>query len=302
VQTAQNILSGVPPGQRDNQTAVAKAVYDWVIMNLRYDLVKNFPDDVTCGNWQTGNGAWGHSFTEWCYTPAEMLEEGRGICLEFERLTPALLRALGIPARTAPMFSHPVTQWWVQLPDGSGYWANMETSTGSTAYHEENDLWAHFPSQGEFRITYYAIDENAIIHMEWHTENPCLWFETSPGVEYYEFTPVGHRKAAARLENFRASGELLPKGAVEVLRPPRYDLLGAGFSLNLANIGSQRTLTAKFPLIIDTPYRVQENYAYWTNHPEWVTGTWIENRWDPRTGEGISYFCIDFEFREIGIF
>jgi hypothetical protein len=296
VQTAEAILSGVPPGARENQTAVAKAVYDWVVKNIRYDLARNYPDDVTCGNWQTGNGAWGQSFDEWCYTPAEMLEERRGICIEFERLTTALLRALNIPARPAPMFAHPVTQWWVQLPDGSGYWANMETSVGSTRYEEEGDLWACFPSKKEHSIPYYAINENAIIHIEWYTENPCMWHESSPGVESYELTPAGYLKATARLENFRVTGELLPKGIGEKLQPPCYDLSGAGFSLNLANIGAQRTLTVKFPLIIDTPYRVQENYGYWTNHPEWVTGTWIENRQDPRTGEGMSWYCIEFEF------
>jgi hypothetical protein len=234
----------------------------------------NYPNDVTCGERQTTYGGWGHSFTEWCYTPAEVLVEKRAICIEFERSAPALLLALNIPARTAPMLAHPVTQWWVQLPDGSGYGANMETSAGSTEYQTRGDLWVKFPSSHEHKIWYYAIDENAIIHMDWYTENPCLWREVAAGRNFYEHTAAGHSQSASALENFRTSGEL-SEGA-PMLQPPYHEVSGKGFVINLANIGTQQTLTAKFPLIMDTQYRMLENYAYWTNHPEWVTNTWLD--------------------------
>jgi len=99
VAVAQSILEGVPPDLHTDATFVAHAVYIWMVQNIEYDLISNYPDDVTSGNWQTTFGGWGHSFADWAYTAREVLEERRGICIEHERLTTALLRALGIPAR-----------------------------------------------------------------------------------------------------------------------------------------------------------------------------------------------------------
>ena len=73
VAMAQSILDGLTPEQQAEQTTVAHAVYVWMVQNIAYDLTQNYPDDVTCGNWQTTYGAWGHSFADWLYTASELL-------------------------------------------------------------------------------------------------------------------------------------------------------------------------------------------------------------------------------------
>jgi len=297
---AEEILSSIPKSKRKKQTVIAKAVYDWVVKNIKYDLMRKFPNDVTCGEWQTTFGAWGHSFEEWCYTASEVLRTRRAICIEFARLTTALLRALKIPARPAPLVAHPVTQWWVQLPNGMGYWCSMDTSRGSLAYEERGDLWAEFPSAnvehmiGELG---YAINEDAPIHMYWHTERPCLWRENYGERHIYGYSEDGLRRAKADLEYFELKGHLPYFRRRNMRIPPmrkHYVVQTRGFSLTLSNIGDQRNLTVKFPLPIETEYRQLIAYTHWTNHPEWIRKVWIEEVKDKRTMESLKLYCINF--------
>ena len=245
VAVAQSILAGLTPEQRTEQTTVAHAVYAWMVQNIAYDLVQNYPGDVTSGNWQTTYGAWGHSFADWLYTAKELLEEQRGICIEHARLATALLRAVGIPARPAPLMAHPVTQWWVQLPDGrrsasarqngvlhgNSFWANMDTSLGRAKYVDTGDLWAEFPSREEHDLGFWANDADGPIHMDWWTGNPCIWTEDYGNSRRYPATADGLADAQAALAHFAQTGELPPPSGP----PPREDQ--PHYKLSLRGLG-----------------------------------------------------------------
>jgi hypothetical protein len=293
---AASILAGIPEIHRTRQTTVAHEVYVWMVKNIEYDLMANYPGDVTCGNWQTVNGGWGHSFGEWCYTAKEVLEEGRAICIEHARLATALLRALDIPARPAPLIAHPVTQWWVQLPDGSGFWANMDTSVGRSRYVETGDLWANFPSVEEHVLGYWMPDADAPIHMEWWTDNPCIWREDGQG-RSYEHTPEGLQLAWDGLTFFAQYGFLPtpvpPPGPGE----PYYSLDVRGFVVDLTNAREQGSFDVSFPLPIESQYLELIDYVHWTNHPEWVVRTWVETKSDPETGESLSFYHVELDRR-----
>ena len=301
VELAQQIKSSLPPEDEKKQTLVAKAVYDWMVKNIEYDTMRNFSEDVTCGGWQTTYGGWGHGFAEWCYTAKEVLQERRAICIEYERLCTALLRAEGIPARPAPLRAHPVTQWWVQLPDGSGYWANMETSVGHTIYKEKGDLWAKFPSQPESDIAFHAINADAPIHMDWNTENPCLWLEDYGERRIYQHDIEGLEAAERDTQIFAKQGKIPQKpGAPRRLSTPHYELYSRGFMIDLANIGEQKIIEVKFPLFPQNEYRDLLQEIHWTNHPEWVTHTEVVTEKDDQTGEELSYYKIIFNLARLG--
>jgi hypothetical protein len=293
VAVAQSILASLSPKERTQQTTVAHAVYAWMVQNIEYDLVHNYPGDVTSGNWQTTYGAWGHSFADWLYTAREVLEEGRAICIEHARLATALLRAVGIPARPAPLMAHPVTQWWVQLPDGSGFWANMDTSKGRSDYVRTGDLWAQFPSRAEHQLGFWAIGADAPIHMDWWTENPTLWTEDYGSSRRYPATADGLAQAQAALAYFAENGELPPpSGPPPAEDQPYYELSTRGFVIDLTNVGDQTHFDVGFPLAMETDYVEPIDQVYWTNHPEWVTQTWLETESDPDTGESLTWYRI----------
>jgi hypothetical protein len=299
---AQSILDGLTPEQRTEQTTVAHAVYVWMVQNIAYDLTQNYPNDVTCGNWQTTYGAWGHSFADWLYTAKELLEEGRGICIEHARLATALLRAVGIPARPAPLMAHPVTQWWVQLPDGSGFWANMDTSVGRSEYVRSGDLWARFPSVEEHELGFWAIDADAPIHIDWWTDNPCIWTEDYGSGRRYPATANGLADAQAALAYFAQTGELPGLGKTlrvsktpRVLTEPYYELSTRGFELDLTNAGEQTHFEVSFTLAIETDYLQRIDQVHWTNHPDWVTRTGLETESNPTTGESLTYYELELD-------
>ena len=298
VELARQIKQSLLPWDRDEQTKVAKAIYDWMVKNIEYDLKENFPDDVTCGNWQTTFGGWGHNFNEWCYTAKEVLEERRAIGIEYERLCTALLRAAGIPARPALLKAYPVTQWWVQLADGSGYWANMEISAGHMAYEETGDLWAKFPSQPDSNIAFYAINEDAPIHLDWYTENPCVWYEDYGKSRVYEYNAEGLETAMEDMKAFTRRGRI-PSALGETAEPllatvPHYELYSRGITIDLANIGQQKTLWVRFPLFTENEYLTLLDKAYWSNNSRWITGTELVTERDDRTGEELSYHRMFF--------
>jgi transglutaminase-like putative cysteine protease len=299
---AQEIMEGVPDEDRGEQTAVAKAVYDWIVQHIEYDLMNGFPGDPTCGNWQTTFGGWGKSFDDWCYSASDVLRERRAICIEYERLASALLRALEIPARPAPLFAHPVTQWWVQLPNGSGYWANMETSVGHTIYARSGDLNARFPSVGDHAISMTGIDEHAPIHMDWDARRPTLWLEVSGERQGFEHTPEGLDEARAALGEFAQTG-IVPRSFEQghaPVRPrdmeaPTYAVQSRGFALDLHNIGDQKRLTASFPMLLSNQYRETLDAVIWTNKPEWAGEAFRETVRCKETGAQMEWVRVEFE-------
>ena len=121
--------------------------------------------------------------------PEEAIEQGRTICIEFERLATTLCRYLGVPARSTPLKAHPVTQFWVQeSEDDKGYWSNMETSRGRSEYKKGN-LSAGFPSREDSKIAIIPHNSDAPIHMEWDFGAECWWLEDYGGSAKLTGTP-----------------------------------------------------------------------------------------------------------------
>jgi len=297
---AQQILAAVPEPDRTRSTVVAKAVYGWIVRNVAHDLISNFPDDPTGGDWQTTFGAWGRTYQDWCYTASEVVQHKRATGIESERLASALLRCLGIPARPAPLDASPVCQWWVQLPAGNGYWANMETSRGRDELLRTGSTDAAFASVGDDRIAFYSVDERAPIHMTWNAGRACLWLE-----DYGRFSRLGHNakglKAAQNLlELFKEKG-FIPQGARRSTGPirgpaaPSHILASRGFVLDLASLGGQKELTARFPVFAQNQYRATLDIQHWTNHPEWVKTVRREKEQNDKTNESLEWYCIDLD-------
>ncbi|KAA0003387.1 MAG: hypothetical protein FE048_01640 [Thermoplasmata archaeon] len=293
IEIANQILSSIWVKNRTNLSQVVYAVYLWIIKNMEYDVIYEY--DITSGAWQTISGrgwAWGYNFTDWLYTAAEMLREKRGICIEFSRLPCAILRALNIPAR--PVIGYG-TQYWVQLPNGDGYWAYMSAVAGRVAYRSKGDIWAGFKATpiGSHKI--WAVNKHAIVHSDWYTKNKCAWRETHPYGNRYENTSDGYAQALADFEYFEKYGEL-PRRA----KPPYgscYTLDYFDGTINLTNIGDQKTLRFKFPIIIDTKYTEHIKHTYWTNHPECVTKSWIEEITDAL--DILRWFNIEFNITNL---
>ena len=250
---ANEILMSIPEPLRTNQTEVARKVYIWVVTHIHYDLMTNYPGDLTCGNWQTVNGGWGVNFNDWCYEPSETVEEERAICIEFERLTSALLRALEIPARPAPLKAHPVTQWWVQLSDGSGYWANMETSGGSTEYWQNGDSLACFPARPEHKLYFCWPNADAPMHMNWDTGYDQLWIEQS-GMKTLQRDPGNLSLAMTMLDEFEQYGKVLTTGSLPDPGEPYYEVYYKGFALDLGSMETGQEITVWFPVFPTTQY------------------------------------------------
>ena len=258
--------------------------------------MNNYPGDVTCGNWQTTNGAWGHSFADWLYTAKELLEEERGICIEHARLATALLRAVDIPARPAPLMAHPVTQWWVQLPDGSGFWANMDTSKGRSEYVDSGDLWADFPSKEEHNLGFWAIDADAPIHMDCWTDSPCIWTEDYGTGRRYPATADGLADAQVALAYFAENGDLPPpSGPPPQEGQPYYQLSLRGFEVDLTSAREQTHFEVSFTQAMESDYVQRIDQTHWTNHPDWVTSTGLETESDPTTGESVACYKIELD-------
>jgi len=311
---AQSILDAVPPHLRTDSTYIAHQVYVWMVQNIEYDLVSNYPGDVTGGNWQTTYGGWGHSFADWAYTAREVLEEGRSICIENERLTTALLRALDIPARPAPQVAHPVTQWWVQLPGGSGFWANMDTALGRTAYVKNGDLWAFFPAAEEHTVGFWSPDADAPIHVDWWTDEPALWWEHYGGRRYYTDTAAGLAQAQTDLATFADTGVVTPGGIIP--DQPHYWLYSRGFGVDLTNVPLQSSFVVSFALPTEAiTYTQLLSITHWTNHPEWVVDTYTTTLRQPfdgaqdkaqgnaqssaETGESLTWYVLEMWRRRI---
>ncbi|HIC92654.1 MAG TPA: hypothetical protein EYP09_00175, partial [Anaerolineae bacterium] len=213
------------------------------------------------------------------------------------RLATALLRAVGIPARPVSPYN---AQFWVQSPSGEGTWVAMGTSGGRSAYRERGNTQAEYGTLSPGAVRYFPVDEGPVIHSDWYTENKCMWREAHPWSEHYEGTPAGYQQAVADLEKFAQTGEA-PQGQ---LVPPsselHYEIAYSDFTLHLSNIGDQQVLVARFPIIMASSYVTPTgDVAYWTNHPEWVTRTWIEKKTNPPVEGEERWFCIEFDLSEL---
>jgi hypothetical protein len=298
VELANEILATVPPEKRTNLKEVAYAVYLWHVKNIEFDGYFNlYKYDATSGSWQTISAqawSWGHNFTDWLYTATEILEQRRGICIEHSRFPAAILRALNIPARPVVGYG---TQYWCQLPSGEGYWTYMSGVGGRGAYQSRGNLEAGFRGAPAGVHKIWRLDEHPPVHSDWYTENKCAWREVHPWGNTYEKTDEGYRQAVADMKTFEETGRL-PKRQ----RPPpgpHYTLDYADFTLNLTNIGTQKIFRARFPIIIDTEYTQHIDQAYWTDHPECVTKTWIEEITNPPLPDTWRWFYIEFNITSL---
>ncbi|MBU1634629.1 carboxypeptidase regulatory-like domain-containing protein [bacterium] len=295
---ANEILLSIPDSLRTHQTEVARRVYIWVVTHIHYDLMKNYPGDLTCGNWQTVNGGWGHNFNDWCYEPAEVVAQERAICIEFERLASALLRALYIPARPAPLKAHPVTQWWVQPPDSAGYWANMETSGGSGEYWANGDSLAKFPSRQEHEIAFWWQNADAPIQNNWNSGYNHLWQETG-GSTRLERSASGLAVAQTMLAEFEQYGRFISSGPRPIPDQPDYEVYIKGSNMDLSTMETGQEITYWFPIFQTSRYNEVLQTAVWTSHPEWVIAQWVETLSDPIYGKSIDLQYISFYLQSL---
>jgi hypothetical protein len=122
-----------------------------------------------------------------------------------------------------------------------------------------------------------------------------MWRETHPWEEDYPGDATGHSQALIDLESFAQTGEA-PEGPGAPGSADYYVIQYADFTLNFANIGDQLTIPVRFPTIMESDYVTFTGVlTYWTNHPEWVVGTWMEEQVNP-PAEGVErWFHIDFD-------
>lgn len=301
---AQSILNSVSPISRTDSTAVAYAVYVWMAQHIEVDAMPFFNADITTGEWQFTNGGWGHSAADWYYTARETLRERRGIRFENARLAAALLRALGIPARIAmapvpppSVRARPVTQWWVQLPDGNGFWANMETMSARLAYKTGEmsgfgTLADYFGAFREDEIGMWSPDAASLIDMDWWTERPAILRNWAGGPRPYPLTPAGLAEAQNELARFAATGVLTASGGP--LPVPHYWLYARGFHIDLTNAAAQSTFVISFPLPIETiTYTQLISIAHWSDHPEWIKRVYTTSQHHPVTGQRLPWYVLE---------
>jgi len=255
-EVAQRILASVPEGDRGRTLPVAEAVFGWIIRHIEFDTTYDPGDaarrgparaagvpgrparftpsnftDTTSGKWQTispEGWCWGHNFKDWLYKPSECLAAKRGICIEHSRLATALLRACGIPARPVKPYG---CQFWVQMPDGSGYWSSMSTNGGRAAYRARGETRAGMPSVGLADVHLAPLDAGPIMHSDWYVDAKGLWREVHPWHTVYGGTDDGRRQALADLAVFARTGDdpqrrARPRGRPERSERPERPPLG----------------------------------------------------------------------------
>lgn len=297
---AESILASVPETDRLRSTVVVRAVHDWLARNIEHDALEQFPMDPTCAHWQLTFGGWGRSLDDWRRKPSEALAAGRAWGLELEMLAAALLRVLNIPARPAWTGQSAVCQWWMQLPAGNGYWANMDTAAGREQFRNTGNLDDGFVSVGDERIAQYGVDERAGAHVTWNAERPTLWMEDFGQLGVASHNERGLRGARELLEAFEKQGVMSRVSSLDGLPPqrsaaPGYEVASHGIVLSLAALGDQRALTVRFPLYVTSQSRETLDAKHWTNRPEWVQAVRRESEQNDITNEVMEWYCIDFE-------
>jgi len=331
---ARQLAATLPAEDRTDTANVAWVVYEWVSRRIDHGGV--FADrsrgglrqpyrDVTSGIWQTISGegwCWGKSFLDWCYQPHELLEVESGICVEHAWLVSAMLRSLNVPARSAVGS----LELWAQDGEGDGTWVHMSTTGGRTNFRERGVLGPGFG--GGAPEDRYSVLSRPVLHEDWNAQNKGLWRERHPWGERYEGTPAGHEQAKADLDRFAATGEAprarpphrrgaapgrrapRPRADREqephdlaAQRPPRrqrpadsYQTHYSDVTINLFNMGDQRTLDVRFPMTTEPPGEsLEADNAYWTNHPECVRRTWVERISNPPVEGTERWFHVEFD-------
>lgn len=310
VALAKQLVGTLGPGDRTDVRKVAWVLYEWVSKHIDHDGV--FSDrrsgldppyrDVTSGIWQTldpDGWCWGKSFLDWCYRPDELLKVECGICVEHAWLVSAMLRSLNIPARA----SVGSLEFWAQDPNGNGAWVGMSTTGGRTGYRERGTLAPGRGFEGGRPHARFSVLSRPILHEDWNARNKGLWRERHPWTERYEGTKAGHDRAESDLTSFGATGEaprMRPPGRARPRRGTRapgdsHLIHYSDVTINLWNMGDQRTLDVRFPLVTDPPGgSVEVANVYWTNHPECVRRTWIEEITHPPVEGTERWFHIEF--------
>ncbi len=298
---AAELLASIPAADRTSTYAVAWAVFEWISRTFNHDAVfGNGRDpyrDVTSGIWQTiqdGGWCWGRSFYDWAYTAAESLQRGSFICVEHSWLCAALLRALNIPARARVGSA----QFWVQTTVDDGYWVGMSTNGGSNTYREHGILGSGFG--GAVEPVFTSVTSEPFLHEDWDLENPGLWHETHPWGESYEGTDGGLARAISDLAVFVQTGDA-PRGAVRrIPGEPTYEIQYSAITINLYTVGDQRTLDVRFPIVSESDFYTDTGErAFWTNHPECVLRTWVEEILNPPVEGTQRWFHVEFDLSSL---
>ena len=290
---ASQILSGLDPADHNDTYEVAWAVYEWIVNNINHDAVFTADTrDVTSGIFQTilpGGWCWGKNFYDWGYRPAETLDVKCAICVEHSWLASAVLRALNIPARARVGSA----QFWVQKPGEYGYWVGLSTNGGSNTYREHGVLGAGFG--GSSFPSFYSVTSEPFLHEDWVMQSKCLWHETHPWGENYPSTPEGIAQAHADMDTFEATGDSPPGPGVGP-EDPKYQINYSDITINLYNVGGQRIVDTRFPIVTESAtHHDMDRQAWWTNHPECVTGTWIEGVVNPPVEGTQRWFHVVFD-------
>ncbi len=274
---ATDILHSIAESDRDNAVAVAWAVFAWISTSINHDAVYGNRQpylDVTSGIWQTiqdGGWCWGSSFYDWLYRPAQLLDEGVGICIEHSWLSAALLRALNIPARARVG----VAEFWLDTGGVDGTWFGFSTNCGSNTYRETGVLGGGFG--GSALPTFFSAASEPFLHEDWNWNHPGLWRERHPWREVYSATSDGFSQALDDLQRYADTGEA-PKGTGH-RRPGEgtYEIGHSQIELGLWNLEGQRTIDVRFPAPTESADTSDTGeWMYWTNHPECVVETYEE--------------------------
>jgi hypothetical protein len=294
----QQIIDSLDPAQRRNTYDVAKAAHEWVSKNIHYEELAGNDTayrDVTAGVWQTVSGdgwCWGRNFYDWLKRPAETLHEESAICVEHALLGCALFRALRIPARQ----THGTFYVWVQgsvEPDG---WITMATSKGALTWRDYGNTNGGFGG-GVFSNA-FPVTDRPLVYFDWDWVNPGFFREKHTWNEVYEGSAAGLNRAHDDLDMFASAGET-PKG-IPGASADKYIILYGENTLSLYNIGYQRKFVFRFPLIMDSyAYTYEGRWEYWTNHPECIERTWVEQISNPPV-EGIERWVhIEFDLASV---
>ncbi|HDZ91641.1 MAG TPA: hypothetical protein ENH37_13345 [Deltaproteobacteria bacterium] len=299
VALADQILSSLDPATRKDTYAVAWAVYEWVAKNISHDAVfgevKGPYMDVTSGIYQTilGGWAWGRNFYGWCYRPAQTVALGSAICVEHAWLSAALLRALGIPARV----SVGSTQFWVQRPGEYGYWVGLSTSSGSNAYREHGVLGPGFG--GLESPAFFSVTSEPVLHEDWSIKGKCLWHEKHPWSETYPGTEEGLALALDHMDRFMVNGTA-PKGLPSSPESDRFRIYYRDVTIDLNNVDGPGSVDIRFPLVSESEaHHDMKAQAYWSNHPECIERTYVEEITNPPVEGKLRWFHIVFDLTRL---
>lgn len=299
---AQQIAASVSETDRARSTPIARAILAWVARNIATDAENQTVADPATAQWQFRYGAWSAGMGDWLRLPSEVLAEKHGSSAEVSRLAAAMMRALGIAARPVTTWDGHACQWWVQLPAGNGYWvtADVDLLRANAARTGKADLQQALVCDDA--VGSYGVDERADIHMSWQSAAPLLWCGEDGETNSAGRSPGGLASAQGWMATFARQGSL-PGG--RPIRPssgsaanranPAYVTAWSGVVLDLHGQGATRQFTIRFPMEVSNQWRATLEGKHWTNHPEWVKTARRERHSNPRTGESMDWYCVDFD-------